>query len=155
MNLNDADELKLRKLKEREAYWQSQLKTLSCHGGFNKRDARKETSSRSYFSANNWKSLTCHCSRLDLFLGFNTITSFFIFPDLDCIWYFRKKILYLFIFPTLRDTYEYYFPFLCHIKYLLFLDFLIIIFSNKFVTDNETLCKDNEVPIESVCFIVF
>ena len=53
MNQNDSDDIKLRKLKEREAYWQNQLKTLSCHGGLNKRDARKETSSRSYFSENN------------------------------------------------------------------------------------------------------
>ena len=44
---SDNDDFKLKKLKEKEAFWQNQLKTLSCYGGFNKRDARKETSSRS------------------------------------------------------------------------------------------------------------
>ena len=37
----------LKKCKEREAYWQNQLKTLTTSGGFNKRDARKETKSYS------------------------------------------------------------------------------------------------------------
>ena len=47
---SDNDDFKLRKLKEKEAFWQNQLKTLSYYGGFNKRDARKETSSRSYLT---------------------------------------------------------------------------------------------------------
>ena len=50
---SDNDDFKLRKLKEKEAFWQNQLKTLSCYGGFNKRDARKETSSRSYLTDKN------------------------------------------------------------------------------------------------------
>ena len=33
--------------------WQNQLKTLSYYGGFNKRDARKKTSSRSYLTEKN------------------------------------------------------------------------------------------------------
>ena len=33
----------LKKCKEREAYWQNQLKPLTASGGFDKRDARKET----------------------------------------------------------------------------------------------------------------
>ena len=49
----DSNEFKLKKLKEKEAFWQNQLKSLSCYGGFNKRDARKETSSRSYFTEKN------------------------------------------------------------------------------------------------------
>ena len=35
------------KLKEREAYWQSQLSTYANYGGFNKREPRTETSSQS------------------------------------------------------------------------------------------------------------
>ena len=35
------------KLKEREAYWQSQLRTYTDYGGLNKRDSRLE-SSKSY-----------------------------------------------------------------------------------------------------------
>ena len=37
-----------RLLKEKEEYWQHQLKTLEMYGGFNKRGARKETSAKSY-----------------------------------------------------------------------------------------------------------
>lgn len=48
MSENDSDEARLRKLKTCEAYWQNQLKTLTVYGGLNKRDARKETSARSY-----------------------------------------------------------------------------------------------------------
>lgn len=40
-----------RKLKDREAYWQSQLRTFIEYGGLNERDARKEKSKKSYFSA--------------------------------------------------------------------------------------------------------
>ena len=35
-------------LKEREAYWQNQLRSLICFGGLNKRDARKETKTKAY-----------------------------------------------------------------------------------------------------------
>ena len=52
MSPEDTVEMKLKKVKEREAYWQNQLRTFACQGGFNKRDARKETSSRSYLSGN-------------------------------------------------------------------------------------------------------
>ena len=48
MSENDSDEARLRKLKTCEAYWQNQLKTLTVYEGLNKRDARKETSARSY-----------------------------------------------------------------------------------------------------------
>lgn len=39
----DDTDIRIRKCKLREAYWQNQLKTFSCFGGLNKRDARKET----------------------------------------------------------------------------------------------------------------
>ena len=44
----------LSKLKEREAYWQHQLRTFTHFGGLNKRDSREETSitGRSYLSPN-------------------------------------------------------------------------------------------------------
>ena len=45
---NDSDNVRLRKMKEREAFWQYQLKTLEIYGGLNKNDSRKETSCRSY-----------------------------------------------------------------------------------------------------------
>ena len=38
-------------LKEREAYWQNQLRTLVGFGGLNKRDARKETKTKAYQTA--------------------------------------------------------------------------------------------------------
>ena len=38
------------KLKEREAYWQSQLRTFATFGGFNKRDSRVEKTKKSYSS---------------------------------------------------------------------------------------------------------
>ena len=44
------DQRKTRLLKEREEFWQHQLKSLETHGGFNKRGARKEASARSYTS---------------------------------------------------------------------------------------------------------
>ena len=44
----DNDDIKLRKMKQREAYWQHQLKTLEIYGGLNKNDSRKETSCKSY-----------------------------------------------------------------------------------------------------------
>ena len=52
VEINDLDssDKKLRKIKEREAYWQNQLRTFADHGGLNKRDARKETKQKSYSS---------------------------------------------------------------------------------------------------------
>ena len=44
------DQTRTRLLKEREEFWQHQLKSLETHGGFNKRGARKEASARSYTS---------------------------------------------------------------------------------------------------------
>ena len=46
----DSDTLKIKRLKERETYWQHQLRTLETYGGLNKREARKETSARSYMT---------------------------------------------------------------------------------------------------------
>ena len=37
-------------LKEREAYWQNQLKTYTAFGGLNKRDPRTEKLSKSYLN---------------------------------------------------------------------------------------------------------
>ena len=39
---------KIMLLKEREAYWQNQLRTLVNFGGLNKSDARKETKTKVY-----------------------------------------------------------------------------------------------------------
>ena len=39
---------KIKLLKEREAYWQNQPRTLVNFGGLNKRDARKETKTKAY-----------------------------------------------------------------------------------------------------------
>ena len=44
------DQTRTRLLKEREEFWQHQLKSLEIHGGFNKRGAPKEASARSYTS---------------------------------------------------------------------------------------------------------
>ena len=38
------------KLKDREAYWQNQLRTFDIYGGFNKRDSRHEKSTKTYSS---------------------------------------------------------------------------------------------------------
>ena len=46
----DSDALRIKRLKERETYWQHQLRTLEPYGGLNKREARKETSARSYMT---------------------------------------------------------------------------------------------------------
>ena len=39
---------KIKLLKEREAYWQNQLRTLVNFGGLNKHDASKETKTKAY-----------------------------------------------------------------------------------------------------------
>ena len=51
-NINESDNnlVKLSKCKEREAYWQNQLRNLNVYGGFNKRDSRRETKLKSYSS---------------------------------------------------------------------------------------------------------
>lgn len=46
----DSDTLRIKRLKERETYWQHQLRTLETFGGLNKQEARKETSARSYMT---------------------------------------------------------------------------------------------------------
>ena len=45
-----SSEYSTQKLKEREAYWQNQLRTYTNYGGFNKRDPRTETTNQSYLS---------------------------------------------------------------------------------------------------------
>ena len=48
---NPSSDHKVKLLKEREAYWQNQLRTLVGFGGLNKRDARKETKTKAYQTA--------------------------------------------------------------------------------------------------------
>ena len=43
----DDPDTKLKKCKEREGFWQNQLRTLEAYGGLNKRDSKKETSDQS------------------------------------------------------------------------------------------------------------
>ena len=48
---NPSSDQKVKLLKEREAYWQNQLRTLVGFGGLNKRDTRKETKTKAYQTA--------------------------------------------------------------------------------------------------------
>ena len=48
---NPSSDHKVKLLKDREAYWQNQLRTLVGFGGLNKRNARKETKSKAYQTA--------------------------------------------------------------------------------------------------------
>ena len=44
------DDYSVKKLKDREAYWQNQLRTFDIYGGLNKRDSRHEKTSKTYSS---------------------------------------------------------------------------------------------------------
>ena len=45
---NTSDDKRIQLLKNKEAFWQNQLKSLISFGGLNKRDARKETKTKAY-----------------------------------------------------------------------------------------------------------
>ena len=45
-----SDQPNVNKLKKREAFWQSQLRTYTNYGGFNKRDPRSEKGSKVYLT---------------------------------------------------------------------------------------------------------
>ena len=53
--LTDSDNKTVERLKDREAYWQSQLRTFERYGGLNKRDSRVEKKSKSYTSSNSYE----------------------------------------------------------------------------------------------------
>ena len=50
------DDKRIQLLKNKEAFWQNQLKSLISFGSLNKRDARKETKTKAY-QRQNW---LCH-----------------------------------------------------------------------------------------------